>query len=260
MYRFSVKVPAMFICTMLLTLILIFSANAETNSDDEWKFQLTPYAWLAGQNGKVATLPGLPPTDIDVDFYDDVLGNINGGIFLIGEVRKGHWGGLADIAYTDIEFEDATPGPLFSSVKSRTKSWIVSATGFYRLVQEDRTFLDVLVGLRYWSIDSTLSLSAGILETVEITHKEDWVDPLIGLRGFKPIGKSKVFVSGAFLVGGFSVGSDLMWDASINLGYQWTKGFSTTLGYRYLDVDYENNDFLYDIAQDGITMGLMWRF
>jgi hypothetical protein len=46
----------------------------------------------------------------------------------------------------------------------------------------------------------------------------------------------------------------------MNLGYQCTKGFSTTLGYRYLDVDYENKDFMCDVAQDGLMLGLSWRF
>jgi len=31
-------------------------------------------------------------------------------------------------------------------------------------------------------------------------------------------------------------------------------------GYRYLDVDYEDGAFLYDVVQDGLTLGLSWRF
>ena len=44
------------------------------------------------------------------------------------------------------------------------------------------------------------------------------------------------------------------------LRYQWTQGFATTVGYRYLDVDYEKGGFMYDIAQDGMTIGLPRRF
>ena len=74
------------------------------------------------------------------------------------------------------------------------------------------------------------------------------------------LGMRAVSFLGAFALGGFGVASDLMWDASLNLGYQWTKGFATTIGYRYLDVDYEKNGFLYDVAQDGLILGLSWRF
>jgi hypothetical protein len=44
------------------------------------------------------------------------------------------------------------------------------------------------------------------------------------------------------------------------LGYQWTAMFSTTVGYRYLDVDYDEGDFVYDVYQDGLVLGLSWRF
>ena len=53
---------------------------------------LTHYGWLVGQNGTVATLPGLPPTEIDIDFFDDILGNINFALFLVGEAHKGRSG------------------------------------------------------------------------------------------------------------------------------------------------------------------------
>ena len=120
---------------MLCILIICFSGHAESKSGDEWTFQIAPYAWLAGLDGKVGTLPGLPPTDIDVDFYDDIWGNINGAIMLVGEARKGRYGMFMDVAYTDIEMEDPTPlGIFYSAVNSRTKSWILSVAGLYRLV------------------------------------------------------------------------------------------------------------------------------
>ena len=248
------------ICGTLCLFILCFSAHAESKSGEKWNFQLAPYAWLAGQKGSMATLPGLPPANIDVDFYDDVLGNINGALFLVGEARKGRFGVFMDLAYTDIEDQNATPGPFFSSLKSRTKSWIVSATGLYRLVQQDRAFLDAIAGFRYWSVDSKLNLGAGILPAKEKSNKENWIDLLIGFKGLWPLWFSKFFLSGGLVIGGFGVGSDFMWDAMLNFGYQWTKGLSTTIGYRYLDVDYENDGFLYDVAQQGPILGLSWRF
>ena len=245
-----------------LFLLLLFSlpAHAATDDNDTWHFQLAPYAWLAGQKGTVATIPPLPSADIDIDFYDDIFGNINGALMLVGEARKGRLGMVMDIAYTDIEIEDPTPGPLFTLLSSKTQSWIVSVAGFYRLVEEQGAFLDLIGGARYWSIDSKLTLTEGLLPARSISNEENWFDPIIGLKGLSPLGDSRFFVSGAIIIGGFSVGSDFMWDASINLGYKWTETFSTTFGYRYLDVDYEDDGFLYDVAQDGLTFGLSWRF
>jgi len=240
--------------------VSISSAQAQTEKSDQWQFQIAPYAWLAGQKGSVATLPGLPAADIDVDFYDDIIGNINGSLFLVGEARKDKLGVFMDIAYTDIEDENATPGPLFSALNSRTKSWLVTVAGLYRLVQEKQAFLDALAGVRYWSVDSTLALTSGILTGREVSNTEDWFDPIIGLKGLIPLGASKFFVNGGLAIGGFGMGSDFMWDANLNLGYQFTRMFSATVGYRYLDVDYSKDDFLYDVAQDGLVLGLSWRF
>lgn len=247
-------------CSVMFSLMLCQTASAESSSDGGWQFQLAPYAWLAGQNGTVATLPGLPPADVDIDFWDDILGNINGAIFLVGEARKDRYGILMDVAYVNIEIDDASLAPYFSSIVSQTESWIVSAAGFYRLAEKAGCFLDFFAGARYWSVDSSLELRSGILPGRKVSNKEDWVDPLIGMKGLSVIGESKFYVSGFLAIGGFGAGSDFMWDANVNLGYKWTETFSTTIGYRYLDVDYEEDGFLYDVAQHGPLLGLSWRF
>jgi len=250
---------SLFAISLLLS-ALVLCPPAKAESDDQWHFQLAPYAWLAGQEGTVATLPGLPPADIDINFWDDIFGNINGALFLVGEARKNRFGIFMDIAYVDIEIDDSTLAPYFSSIDSRTESWIVSATGLYRLVEKPKAFLDLLAGARYWSVDSTLTLRPGLLPGGEISNTQDWVDPIVGLKGLTSLGESKFYVSGGLIIGGFGVGSDFMWDVNANLGYQWTETFSTTLGYRYLDVDYEDDAFLYDVAQQGPVLGLSWRF
>jgi hypothetical protein len=256
----SVKYVSGSVASILAFLLLVFPVHAETETNDRWHFQIATYGWLSGQKGTLATLPGLPAADVDIDFYDDILGNINGSFALIGEARKGRVGVVTDVSYSDIEDDDATSGPLFSTLTSRTKTWIISMAGFYRLIDQDRAFLDGMAGLRYWSVDSSLKLGAGILPARESSNREDWVDPIIGLKGMMPLGESQFFVSGALAVGGFGAGSNFMWDGLINLGYQWTAMFSTTLGYRYLDVDYDEDDFLYDVYQDGPVLGLSWRF
>jgi hypothetical protein len=247
--------------TILLSLCFLFKpAPTVAKDSDSWEFHIAPYAWLAGLNGKIATLPGLPPADVDVNFYDDILGNINGAFMLVAEARKGSFGITTDVVYNDIESDASFPGQNFTKVTSQTKNWLVSAAGFYRLWATDKAFVDGLAGARYWSVDSELTLSGGAAGVLSVDDTEGWFDPLLGFKGLTMLGNSKFYVSGVALIGGFGVGSHFMWDVNANLGYQWTETFATTLGYRYLDVDYENDDFLYDVAQDGITIGFSWRF
>ena len=253
------SLQSIFCCTILSFMFALPCSFAADNSD-QWNYQLALYGWLPGQKGSVATLPGLPVVDIDVDFWDDILGNIKGAFFLVGEARRDRFGFFMDIAYSDIEFEKNTPGPYFRSVSSRTKNWIITATGFYRLVDSPGASLDLLGGVRYWSVDSSLELSAAALQNRAVNNKEEWFDPLVGVKGLYNLGQSKFYLSGGLFLGGFGAASDFMWDANINLGYEWSQSISTTIGYRYLDVDYEDGDFLYDIAQNGPTIALSWRF
>mgnify|MGYP000160646428 CR=1 FL=1 len=112
---------------------------------------------------------------------------------------------IAIVSYSDIEDDDATLGPLFTNLTSRTKTWIVSAAGFYRLMKQNRAFLDGMAGLRYWSVDSSLKFGAGILPARESSNREEWVDPIIGLKGLLPLGRVHVFSSAAPWFWGASV-------------------------------------------------------
>jgi len=59
-------------------------------------------------------------------------------------------------------------------------------------------------------------------------------------------------------IGGFDVGSDLMWAVEGVIGINLTHCIFTEVGYRALSVDYENNGFLFDTITHGpqITTGI----
>ncbi len=252
-----------FISLTFLLIPLFVLASQVFGADDEaygWKFQLAGYGWLSGQKGTVSTFPNMPETDINIDFWDDIKDNINGALYMVGEARKGSFGAVFDLAYSDIELKEKTPGPYFSALSSRTKTWMVTGGGYYRLLENSRSFLDLMAGLRYWSLESKLELKTGMIQGGDITNTKTWIDPVVGGKGLIPMGDSDFFISGAMLFGGFTAGSDFMWDAMANLGYNWTKNIATTLGYRYLKVDYDNDSFVYDVEQHGPTLALLWRF
>jgi hypothetical protein len=86
---------------------------------------------------------------------------------------------------------------------------------------------------------------------------EYWFDPYIGLRGRYNF--NKVFYTGVRgEIGGFGVGSDLMWEVEGVIGINLTHCIFTEVGYRALSVDYENNGFLFDTITHGpqITTGI----
>ena len=86
---------------------------------------------------------------------------------------------------------------------------------------------------------------------------DDWFDPYIGLRARYQISKA-FYTKFRGEVGGFSVGSDLMWQVEGSVGVNVTRNIFTEVGYRALSFCYENDGFLFDTITHGpqITTGI----
>lgn len=85
------------------------------------------------------------------------------------------------------------------------------------------------------------------------SKSDDWWDPYIGLRArynFTP----KVYAIARADIGGFGVGSDLMWQAEAAVGVQLTTNMYAELGYRALSFDYSGNGLTDDTITHGIQL------
>lgn len=88
-----------------------------------------------------------------------------------------------------------------------------------------------------------------------LSADKDWIDPILGARAQWNI-NDKWFLAGRSDIGGFGAGSDLTWSAQGTVGYRFTDKVSAELGYRYLDTDYQDGGFTYDMAEHGVFTGL----
>lgn len=88
---------------------------------------------------------------------------------------------------------------------------------------------------------------------------KDWADPIIGLRSQWNI-NDKWYLAGKGDIGGFGVSSDLTWELQGTVGYHFTPCFSTEIGYRYFDTDYNDGGFTYDVAQAGLLLNFNFTF
>lgn len=86
---------------------------------------------------------------------------------------------------------------------------------------------------------------------------DDWVDPVIGLRGRLNLGKA-FYLTAQSDVGGFGIGSDVAVQEYAALGCQITRHLYSEVGYRFLYDDFRDANFLYELATHGaqITFGL----
>lgn len=89
----------------------------------------------------------------------------------------------------------------------------------------------------------------------EITVSRDWVDPFVGLR--LRVGMTKSWsVIGYGDIGGFGVGSELTWQLFGGLSWQVSPRVAVEFGYRHLDIDYDHDNFLLDMAMSGGAIGV----
>ena len=91
------------------------------------------------------------------------------------------------------------------------------------------------------------------------------MDPIIIVRSNSAI-NDKWLLQFRGDVGGFGLVSDFTWQVQANVGYQFSKLVSATIGYRVLDVDYDKGDgtehfayghrYIWSASAHRISMGI----
>ncbi len=224
--------------------------------DDGWRISVSPYFWGAGLAGDVGSF-GLPSVHLDASF-GDVWDNLDFAAMIAGEARRGPYSIFGDIIYSDLSGTTATPRGVLATeatVDSRTFAGLVGAG--YTILGDERSYLDVVGGLRVWSAKTEISFNGGLLDGREVSDSATWVDAMAGVRGvysFTP----NLFLTGWGLVG--AGGADVDWDVAAALGYRFNETVSATLGYRALGVDYSNDGFEFDVVEKGPILGLTVKF
>ena len=86
-----------------------------------------------------------------------------------------------------------------------------------------------------------------------------WVDPIIGLRAQVNFTRW-LFLAAQGDVGGFGAGSQIVWNIQATLGINFTRNIFAELGYRYMYVDYDTDNLLYQMNSFGLFSGIGVKF
>jgi hypothetical protein len=219
-----------------------------------WRVRVIPYLWGSDFKGRVGI--GERSADVDASFFD-LLKELNFGFMGTVEADRGRFTTVTDLVYINLSDEHATPGPLFSSVDAVEKSFILSPAAGYRVAGSESAFVDVLGGIRFWRVNGELKFEPGILGGLDLSNSRNWVDGVFALRG-------KTRLSNTWSVNGYADigggGSNLTYQvvgtASADLG----RRYAIVLGYRYLNVAYNKDRFLYDTGMGGPILGFAIKF
>jgi hypothetical protein len=238
-----------------LLLLLLFISSTALAAED-WSFKLSPYIWFAGLEGDMGSIsPNTVPVDVSAS---DAVKDTKVSFMIIVEAKKERHGIFADLLYTDVRSEDELIPAINLTLSSKTKTAILTLAYQYAILEKEKIKADLFVGVRGWSVYSALHLGRG-LGLLAVKNIETWVDPVLGAKARVPFA-GKFYASGSAGIGGFGIGADFFYEASLNIGYQWSKILGTTIGYRIFGVDYENGGYIYDVVQQGAQLGLTWSF
>ncbi len=249
---------SLFVASMVAALGLASTAVAQAPEDDGWDFKAAPYVWFTSLEGDVATISGIPPAEVDASF-SDILENLNIAAMGYVEARQGRFGVGADLLYFDISADGDGPTAAFSKAELDLSAFVGTFNGFYRFAQEESYRADLLVGARLWVTDTELTLKPGLAAGRSADDKEVWADPILGVRGFAWL-TDDVGLRAYGDVGGFGLASDITYQVLGSLSYAATDSIHIDAGYRYMKVDYEDGDYLLDVAFHGPFIGAVFKF
>ncbi|PRY73652.1 hypothetical protein [Halomonas ventosae] len=234
----------------LAALGLASQAHAEA---DGWRFQLTPYAWMAGLSGDVRPLAGAPTVSTSRSF-GDVLEDLESAFFITGSARHDRWVLFGDLTWASLSHESALAPAIAVRGKLRQRS--VTTMAGYQVVSEPEHRLDLLVGARAWRIEAEAGVPAlglGARDT------ERWVDPILAARlrsAWRPAWTTLLHAD----VGGFGVGADSTWQLVATANYAVGETLTLSAGYRHLAVDRDASGTRLDVSMSGPLLGATWRF
>ncbi|MBM4152983.1 MAG: hypothetical protein FJ220_05635 [Kiritimatiellaceae bacterium] len=220
------------------------SASAVEKKSSGWYVDVSPYGLAINQKGDVTVKGRKAHLDVSTE---EILDHLDAGVMGAMRVGRGNWFVFTEVMYMKLEADAAHKIEI-----DFEQLWVSSGLGY--TVNEH---LELFTGANYNQLDG--EISGGAL--LDRSDTKRWVDPFIGADTSFPLTKT-LSAHARTDLGGFGVGSDLMYQAFPYLNWQFIDWCSLQAGYRWLYMDYEDEseDFEYDILSEGVQVGLTGHF
>jgi len=263
----SMQIRNTAILTMACLGMLVAQSSVAAESD-AWQFEITPYLFASALKGAT----GVEGSTMDVDApFSDLADHLEAGFMGLFTGQKGRWSFGLEGIYSKLGIDNnftidnhpALPGVTATgNMDVTSEMYIAQGLVGYRLV-ENETKLDLIGGLRFTKLEVGIDIDGTITNpplgpgNVSLSSSVDWTDGVVGMRVLHPVGE-EVSLLGYFDIG--AGGSDLTYQVMVGANWEFSEGYTTKLGYRHLDWDYEKDGFVWDMAMSGPYLGLGIRF
>ena len=253
-----------------IPLLLIFSASSYA---EDWDHIFGTYLLTITIDADTAvnTPGGTVETPIDMDF-----GDVTDNLSLIGviyyQASNGPWTIDVDLTHAELEIDDSFDVPVPPPIGPATATMEVDMTiderevfGGYRFYQDEDSAVQFIFGARYYKHDIDIDVEAGPVG-FSPSIGSSWTDPILGLRYKQQINEKWDWLARVD-AGGFGAGSgsDLSYKVELGAGYKINEDWLVGVGFRYLDIDYEDGDttdsdyYAYDGNEYGLLLGILYK-
>jgi hypothetical protein len=212
-----------------------------------WRITFTPYVWMSGLEGTIGV--GSNISEVDVSFTEGAE-DFEFGFAGLLESRHYPWVLRLDFYYVSLSDEAAVSAG--STLTVGQNELMLHPEAGHVLLARPWGGVDGLIGARYRNLGVDLSA-----EPQEVSADRSWVDGTVGANLRYQPGKKWRLVAKADLGAG---GSDLTWQVYGGGGYDLGRCCALVAAWRYLDVDYDNDELVYDVQLSGPTFGVTLRF
>ena len=246
--------------TAISWLLLAVVADPAHAQDGRWQFLLEPYVMLPNMKGETG-IGNLAPVKVDQD-PQDIFDNLQIGAMLFLEARSDTWAFSSDVLFMDLE-ADIEPATLITGgeVGVSQLGWELAA------MRRLAPWFELGVGATYNRIDADVDIDVlgifGPNYTLSGGLTEEWIDPTVVARATLPFG-DRWFLQARANLGGFGIGSELMWQLQADVGYRPSDRWRFSFGYRVIDIDNDQGRdagrFVYDIRTFGPVLRLGYSF
>ena len=234
------------------SLVAVRSATAQIDTTERVQVHVTPYAWLSGLTGAI----GVRDVAVHVSVpFADVLNVLKFAAMGSVEAHRGPWLGSVDMIFVSLGAQRSV------AIRGDTGSFdlkqhqtILQPMGGYS-IGNAQWALDLLAGVRYWNLGVTLDTDRpGAVN--ERSGSRGWIDALGGAR-FRVVPAPRLHAELGGDAGGG--GSKSTWQAHAAAGVDVSSIVTVGVEYRYLDVNYDRDNLLFDTRTHGPAIGAKLR-
>ncbi len=258
MKRFLSIALVLMAAVVMMSTLAVAQTQTGTNQENQWQFEFTPYLWLSGIEGDVRS--GRFSSGGAETSFSGLFQDLNASFMGAFEVRKGNLGVLLDTIYLNVSGTQNTPDSAIGEVETNLKVGLYSLAGTYRVVEKPLA-LDLLLGARYATLSADLNVLPGkypqILEGRSVSDSMNYWDGFAGMRALVPLSENWSLMGYADFGGG---GSNFTFQGIAGINYQVSKYFVIKGGYRYIKIDADDSNFVYNVQLGGPYLGLGIRF